>query len=90
MYTVDIGKWASVREHLTLTSAAQQLNNIMNTQGTYPQGEREDFREWKERDLYYEAQASNKPRERKDNETHRSRGTIPHSKEQGQRETDSQ
>ena len=38
----------------------------MNTQGTYPQGEREDFREWKERGLYYEAQASNKPKERKD------------------------
>ena len=37
----------------------------MNPQGTYPQGEREDFQEWKERDLYYEAQASNKPRERK-------------------------
>ena len=40
----------------------------MNPQGTYPQGEREDFQEWKERELYYEAQASNKPRERKDNE----------------------
>ena len=41
----------------------------MNPQGTYPQGEREDFQEWKERELYYEAQASNKPRERKDNES---------------------
>jgi len=41
----------------------------MNPQSTYPQDEREDFREWKERDLYYEAQASNKPRERKDNES---------------------
>ena len=38
----------------------------MNPQGTYPQDEREDFRDWKERDLYYEAQASNKPREMKD------------------------
>tara|TARA_R110000824_G_scaffold233927_1_gene422237 strand:- start:61 stop:369 length:309 start_codon:yes stop_codon:yes gene_type:complete len=38
----------------------------MNPQGTYPQGEREDFQEWKERELYYEAQASNQPRERKD------------------------
>ena len=40
----------------------------MNPQGTYPQGEREDFQEWKERELYYEAQASNKPRERKPDE----------------------
>ena len=46
----------------------------MNPQSTYPQGEREDFQEWKERDLYYEAQASIKPKERKDNESERDRG----------------
>ena len=62
----------------------------MNPQSTYPQGEREDFQEWKERELYYEAQASNKPRERKDNEQMGSADTILHSKGQGQRETDSQ
>ena len=43
----------------------QNLNNIMNPQSTYPQDEREDFREWKDIQLYNEARASNKPRERK-------------------------
>ena len=37
----------------------------MNPQSTYPQDEREDFREWKDIQLYNEARASNKPRERK-------------------------
>ena len=47
----------------------RDTNTKMNPQSTYPYEEREDFQEWKERELYYEAQASNKPRERKDNES---------------------
>ena len=62
----------------------------MRPQSSYPYQERDDFKEMKEKELHYEAQASIKPRERKDNETHGSRGTIPHSKRQGKRETDSQ
>ena len=55
----------------------------MKPQSSYPYQARDEFKEMKETELYYEAQASIKPRERKDNEmvvTESIEGTLPTTK----------